>query len=915
MISPYVYLALLSLSVFLRGNLFVAQASDANYPVHNINSGLNYTTIQEAINAPETLDGHVLRVDDGTYTERVSINKSVSLIGENPETTVIDGGVEGGAVVMITVDNVTVSGFAIRSITHYESATPSYGVTIEEVGHCNVSGNWITYNDYGVELDSSPNNIFSGNNITSNDAAMHIVSSKSNVIIGNSIVTNGIGIWLSDCSYNNLTGNDIADNVQGIWLSSSSSNTVTENNIAESSKIGLELSGGSLNNTITNNTFVKDGLHISESYQNIIDDNSVNGKPLVYLNGVADQMIGNAGQVILVNCSDILVEGLELSNTTIGVELWMTSNSVIAGNSMVSNTIGSVWILDSSNNTVSGNNVTANSIGHCVLLSSSSNNTVTGNNITANGGIGILVSGSSNNNITMNNIRENSGAGIDLGSSSTNNYITENDVISNNDGILVSSNNNSIIMNNFTDNFAHGIELYFSASGNVVTRNNITYNNKGIFIASSDNNTFTENKVEDNGFGVELDSSSDNVLRGNLITDNQQNFGVQGSDLSDFFNDVDSTNIVDGKRVYYWISRQDQIVPSDAGYVAVINSTNIKVQNLNLRNNIQGVLFSVTYNSSIQNVTFTGNSYGVWCEFTENINISGCQMVENVGDGVWFQYSSGSYIKGNNIASNEGFGIVFGFSSNCSIIGNNITDNEYDGIWCRGSSNSSIYENNITGNKGDGIFLPSSLGNRIFHNNFVDNSRQVSLYDSANVWDDGYPSGGNYWSDYAGEDSNSDGIGDTPYAIDGSNEDHYPLMGMFGSFNTSLGSVNVVSNSTIANFRYFELNNTIKMQVANTTANQTFGFCRICIPHSLMTEPYNVVINGSEPYFANYTLYDNGADRWIYFSYEHSTLEVVIIPEFAQVAIIMLFFVATILAVILYRSRCLRVPSHRRSEG
>jgi parallel beta-helix repeat protein len=88
---------------------------------------------------------------------------------------------------------------------------------------------------------------------------------------------------------------------------------------------------------------------------------------------------------------------------------------------------------------------------------------------------------------------------------------------------------------------------------------------------------------------------------------------------------------------------------------------------------------------------------------------------------------------------------------------------------------------------GNGIRLYSSSNNIIYHNNFIDNTKQVYILESGygNLWDAGYPSGGNYWSDYTGIDeysgsgqneTGSDGIGDTPYVIDENNQDNYPLM-------------------------------------------------------------------------------------------------------------------------------------------
>jgi len=147
-----------------------------------------------------------------------------------------------------------------------------------------------------------------------------------------------------------------------------------------------------------------------------------------------------------------------------------------------------------------------------------------------------------------------------------------------------------------------------------------------------------------------------------------------------------------------------------------------------------------------------------------------------------------------------------------------------------------------------------------------------------NVWDNGLE--GNYWSDYAGADKNRNGIGDSPFLItplETKQYDRYPLMGMFFSVNTSVGyDVNIISNSTVEYFAFFESNRTIKICVSNVTVNQTYGFCRIRVPHALMNETDQITVEGAEPYYVNYTLYDDGHNRWIYFTYQHSALLVTI---------------------------------------
>jgi parallel beta-helix repeat protein len=84
--------------------------------------------------------------------------------------------------------------------------------------------------------------------------------------------------------------------------------------------------------------------------------------------------------------------------------------------------------------------------------------------------------------------------------------------------------------------------------------------------------------------------------------------------------------------------------------------------------------------------------------------------------------------------------------------------------------------NNIAANREDGIWLRDSSGNRIFHNNFSNNTYQTYVEGSINTWDDGYPSGGNYWGGFNPADENKDKIGDVPYTIDENNTDSYPLI-------------------------------------------------------------------------------------------------------------------------------------------
>ena len=115
--SYLLFLVLLLLSgclLFSRIYQFQVEAP-TSYSVHNINTGLNYTTIQEAIDANETLDENIILVDAGIYYEAVTVDKSISLVGTDRNAAIIDGNFTIGDLVTVTVDNVKISNLTIRN--------------------------------------------------------------------------------------------------------------------------------------------------------------------------------------------------------------------------------------------------------------------------------------------------------------------------------------------------------------------------------------------------------------------------------------------------------------------------------------------------------------------------------------------------------------------------------------------------------------------------------------------------------------------------------------------------------------------------------------------------------------------------------------------------------------------------------
>jgi parallel beta-helix repeat protein len=141
----------------------------------------------------------------------------------------------------------------------------------------------------------------------------------------------------------------------------------------------------------------------------------------------------------------------------------------------------------------------------------------------------------------------------------------------------------------------------------------------GIWLSKTTNVTIQNAQVKAFWLGIAIDSSSDNKLAGNTMVSNTQGLYIYGSDLSDFVNYVDPSNTVNGKPVYYWISKQDMSVPLDAGFVVLVNCTRITAQNLSM----EGILLAYTTNSIITRNNATNNISGLQLVSSSNNTVSG----------------------------------------------------------------------------------------------------------------------------------------------------------------------------------------------------------------------------------------------------------------------------------------------------
>jgi len=650
----------------------------------------------------------------------ISITENGSIVGTNAITKINEvftftGNIAASAF-FIQKSNIIIdgAGYTFNSDRKIGDNLYSRGIILSEVSNVTITNLKISNGSSNIELNNAINCTIASNILVDSESyAIQITSSTGNSLINNSITGsyNG-GIRLTNSKNNYLINNNIKDNGNGIYIEYSSENIFK-------------------GNVLQNNTGYSSNLQIAFSQTSDLDNdidtsNIIDGKPIYYWQNIQDKTVpSDAGYLVLSNCTRIIAKDL----TVQAVILASTSNSTLTNITIENEGDTGILLASSSQNIISNCSLRLNTRGF--QLKDSEYNTITRCTIACYRGINL---DHSNFNVFSNNNFAGSKFAVEHYDIST---LPFKEAISTG--------------NVFYENTFAQCETALTISINYTIHNNYFTGNRQAVVFLRGNNNLTGNNFTVNQQAIYLDGA-DNTLRDNHIDNNDKSLVIGGLELFRnylgyvppviYSNDIDDSNTVNGKPIYFWTDVKDKTVPNDAAFVVLIRCNNITIQNLNLTNNPQGIILFNTRDATI---------------------------------------------KENYLAENE-IGIGLFGAYNCEITENYLTANSL-GMRIDSAHSNRIVNNTFIENNGFAIlFSGSQKNNVIIHNNFIKNKSTPNLQVSidkwygpglSNIWND--TNQGNYWSDYFtrytnASESSSTNTGNTPFVINENNIDQHPFI-------------------------------------------------------------------------------------------------------------------------------------------
>ena len=726
-----------------RGTVYVDDNAapewyDATH-VHTIQAGVNNATA-----------GDTVYVYNGTYREKVNVNKQLNLTGESRENVIVNGSGSGNVFYITTpVTNVNINSF---SITNGQYGVYIYKSSYNNISNCNITkttshGIYIyTTSYYNIVMNSNIHNCM-GNGIYS------YTTSDQNSIVNCNV-------------YNNTN--------HGIYLRSSHNNVIANCNVYTNKNHGINLDVSS-NNNLRNNTindnaynFGVVGTAVTNFPQDIDSSNTINGKTIRYLVGQSNQIISNFSYLGLVSCTNITAENSDVYGVVVVDTTYSTISNVSCHNS-----VNGIYLGYSSS--------------HCNIINCNAHNNT----------YGIYARSSSNNNITNCDVYGNSQYGLYFLYLSDSN-ITDCTSHDNQQAIYLYSQLRCTLRGNsfYNNRYNFAIEFFNIAEATVdidpsnmiegrpiyylVGQNNITLDESNNFGMLGLVNCMNITAKNSDVCGVLLVNTSYSTISNVTCHDAKDGFYIHssGSGISTHNNIVNCTSYNNSARGFRIIGTYTNIANCTA-YNNPGSSTSTgcginipmapytTVKNCTVYDNgLNGFLVDInSIYCNITNCEVYGNRYGIQIgNGCENSTVANCLVHDNRDYGIYL-WASNCYINNCTMSGqlNPTYGVgiyIFAYSKtikNCTIT----HCNSYNNKW---GIRTGVY-NGLVKNM------------LIYSNNFINNWRNaLDVY--ANMYDNGTV--GNYWSDYQDYYPNAtqvNGIWDTPYEIiGGANKDNYPLV-------------------------------------------------------------------------------------------------------------------------------------------
>jgi len=510
----------------------------------------NYSTIQAAVDDASNGDTVYVFDDSSPYQETIMVNTSICLLGENRTTTVVDG-MQQEVVVCILADDVHLEGFTVTN--------------------CSLPGYWPYYSDHAGVAVHGDRAVITGNTLTDNPRdGLSVNGSRDTTVTGNVFTDNFFGITLYQATNCTITGNTVENSTRdGVYSEGASGIVLSENTVTGNRWGGVTLSashsctvtgnwfdgnndeidawhtncGLSLQNAagaaIDGNTFVSDGCYIGPNCDVAMGDNTVNGKPLVYLNGASHMVYGDddseqAGQILMYNCDDVTIAGQRINDTTVAIHMQHCDGCHLANNTLAYNAVHGIYLDDADHTHISHTSVMHTRYSNAIYVGHATGTRVTGCNLynTNPRGFshGIYLLSCHHTSVVNSSIR--------LG------YI----------GIGGSGSNTTILNTTIATHNWASIELHLSRD-DVIAHNHITdtaytairYRNSGADVLPG-HLEVSYNTITDSQYAIGITLYSHTTIQGNTITDNRHGL---------FLNNAPHTRVVDNtfQRTTFYTAR------------------------------------------------------------------------------------------------------------------------------------------------------------------------------------------------------------------------------------------------------------------------------------------------------------------------------------------------------------------------